>query len=276
MSKWDPTAPTSLKAKQEWFGSIIGTPINLESCLIPSQKTGQAGDYISPSQTLTPFDRMEIYSQQYWWRLLRALQENFPLLTRLFGTADFNETIGKPALKCYPPTHWSLSQLGREIVNWINHHYQGEDRSLVSDAARIDWFTTKALTAPQHPPLSLQELTPELTKRPLRLQPHLHLLTLKADLFKFREKLLEKEPDGWLNEPFPALDKTSGAFAIYRDHKQAVTYCSLHPKEIDLLIALQKGDCLEKASAQLTQQEAPQLLEWCQKWALRKWISLPS
>jgi hypothetical protein len=274
MPSYDSHVPPVLCEIQKWFGEVIGTAINASSQMSLNQVSAKAADYIVPSKGLTPFQRTELYNQQYWWRLLSALQDNFPMLTRLFGPADFNESIGKRALTKYPPTHWSLSRLGEEVVHWIDEEYHHADRSLVLDSAKIDWYTTDSLTVKELPPLTLSKVSPELASKRLALQPHLHLLQLNANLFTLREELLTKDPDGWVGTPFPSIDKSgTHHYAIFRTPNLAVTWKSLHPKEYKILSALQAGSSLEEATDLLEESEASLLAGWCQEWAMRKWLS---
>lgn len=105
---FDAKVPFKLKKTQLWFGSIIGRPIDEDSKMNPISPAGQpieieACDFIRPSPTLRPAQRIQIYNQQYWWRLLSSMHETFPLVTRLFGYHDFNKIIAIPYLVKFPP-----------------------------------------------------------------------------------------------------------------------------------------------------------------------------
>ncbi|MCE5319184.1 MAG: DNA-binding domain-containing protein, partial [Parachlamydia sp.] len=149
---YDSKVPTPLKETQQWFGSIIARPVDGNSCMDPISPSGQpiqveASQYIRPSPTLQPAQRIQIYNQQYWWRLLNALQESFPLVTRLFGCHDFNISIGMPYLQKYPPCHWTLNVLGDNLPAWVEEYYSDDDRKLIRDAALIDCAFCHSFTA---------------------------------------------------------------------------------------------------------------------------------
>ena len=44
-----------------------------------------ADSFIAPNSRLTPFERLEIYNRQYWFRVLGALEEDFPALRAVVG-----------------------------------------------------------------------------------------------------------------------------------------------------------------------------------------------
>lgn len=155
---YDTKVPIKLKKIQHWFGSIIGRPIDEDSRMNPLSPSGnpmelEAYDFIKPSPTLRPAQRIQIYNQQYWWRLINHMHESFPLVIRLFGYHDFNRTIAIPYLVSYPPTHWSLNQLGDKLPQWVEEEYQADDKQLVYDAVRVDWAFSHSFVAAELEPI---------------------------------------------------------------------------------------------------------------------------
>ena len=49
----------------------------------------RAATYIKPNRQLTPFERLEIYNRQYWFRVLTALTEDYPALEAVVGAKHF-------------------------------------------------------------------------------------------------------------------------------------------------------------------------------------------
>jgi hypothetical protein len=103
----EPKVPIYLLSTQKWFASIITRPITSESQMNPISPSGrlmseEAKEFISPNHKLSSDQRIQIYNQQYWWRLFSILHQNFPVLTRLFGYTDINHSIGMPFLSKYP------------------------------------------------------------------------------------------------------------------------------------------------------------------------------
>src|SRR5688500_16487545 len=88
------------------FGTVLRTPLD--------RRTGSlravAADYPStlverllPSTQLTAGERLAVYHRQYWFRLLGALQQAYPLMVRLLGTWHFNHLAGE-FLQQKPPS----------------------------------------------------------------------------------------------------------------------------------------------------------------------------
>ena len=143
--KYDEHVPSLLKREQQWFGSIISRPIDVDSKMNPMSPSGipmevEAAEHITPSPTLRSAQRIQIYNQQYWWRLLNTLHDIFPLTTRLFGYQDFNRTIGMPYLTKYPPCHWSLTLIGERLERWVEEDYHAGDKELVKNSVKKSFF----------------------------------------------------------------------------------------------------------------------------------------
>jgi hypothetical protein len=288
---FDAKVPTLLKKTQIWFGNIISQPFAEESCIQPIAPSGklieeEAGEYIVPSPTLRPAQRIELYNQQYWWRLLGVLHENYPLVTRLFGYHDFNQLIGIPYLVKFPPNHWSLNELGEKLPEWVEAEYHGKDKKLVYDAALVDHAYIYSFLAKECSGIDLNSQTPEvnissLADRRLRLQPHVLIIELPYDLFAFRKKFLEQDPDYWVEHEFPELvrfpDPNQGCFILYRDKKCNVTIEKISSNASLVLKQFKKGTTIDELCDWLSSQpedsslykEASENLGgWLQRWVV--------
>ncbi len=289
---FDPHVPQKLKKTQIWFASIITRAIDESSHMNPISPSGvpmteEAKHYVAPSPTLKPHQRIELYNQQYWWRLLSTLHEIFPLVTRLFGYAAFNQTIGFPYLEAYPPNHWSLNPLGSRLPQWIQESYQGDDQDLILHAAQIDSAFNDAFLTEQFPPLDMSQLpNPQdissILPLPLKLQPHIQLFKLPYDLFSFRFEMLKEGGDYWVDHEFPEIDKKHDFyFVLYRNQNNDVSWSEIGKTEYLLLNLFKEGISIDDACFELEQQDGDtyrdaiaHLAEWFQKWTQRSWLYL--
>ena len=167
MKTFDKKVPKNLRKIQEWFGGIIAQPVDLNSRINPITPSGQSIEkesalFISPSPTLQPSDRIQIYNQQYWWRLFSSLHESFPFLLRLFGYREFNQKVATPYLVKYPPNHWALCFLGQRLPRWAEEEYHEGDKQLILDAANIDWTYSFCFISAHFRSLTTQSLSQKL------------------------------------------------------------------------------------------------------------------
>lgn len=286
-------APYQLKSTQEWFASIITHPLGKKDTIRSRTPHGnliaeEAAQYVVPSPKLQPHQRMQIYNQQYWWRLLNTLHANFPLVTRLFGTHAFNEKIGIPYLLKYPPNHWSLHVLGKRLPKWIIECYKDRDRSLVLNAANLDWAFMDSLISPRYPFLDLAQILKEnpegLLSQTFYLQPYITLFNWEYDLLNFRGNFLKQGSDYWIEHRFPPLPKEKSYFFIlYRNMNNHLAWREISQGEFTLLQRFKLGSSMIEACDYIESQEvnlydfvAENLQKWLQDWIQAGWLTLNS
>lgn len=285
---FDKHAPNKLKKTQQWFGSILTGAIDQDSRMNPVSPSGdcmeeEAFEYIIPSPTLRPAQRIQIYHQQYWWRLLNVMQDSTPFLTRLFGYHDFNQLIGKPYLNDHPPNTWSLHTIPNHLPQWIETNYQANDKTLVLDASKIDIAFNIAFYAKHHKmldPRAVEEEMKKILNRNMHLQAHTFLFDLRYDLFAFRKEMLKEEVDYWMDHDFPKLiQDRRHYFVLYRNIHNNLNWEEVSFTVYQLLSLFQEGTTLEKACEWLEQQDealyseaASNLHLWLQEWIFRQWL----
>ena len=285
---YDQLAPKPLIKSQNWFAEVISSPIDYYNHINPVAPSGQsiaieALDYILPSLALQPHERMEIYNQQFWWRLLSTLHDEFPVVVRLFGYEEFNQKIGFPYICKYLPNHYSLSHLGDRLADWLLEEYHEDDKDLVRHGAKVDWAFNMAFIEEHQSVQPLKEKSPdELFNTFLKLQPHVFLFEQPYDWFGFREQFLQKSVEHWLENPFPELKKGGNwQCIVFRNLNNRVTFEALTQEEYFLLKQLQAGSSIDQALDRLlgssltdTLLIEKELLNWTSSWFSKEWISL--
>lgn len=283
---YDLSVPSRLKKTQQWFASIITRAIDEDSRMNPIAPSGQPMEqesavYIAPSPTLKPAERIQIYNQQYWWRLLSTLHESFPLVTRLFGYHDFNQLIAVPYLLKYPPNHWSLNCLGDRLPRWVDEEYKNQDKLLISHAASIDWALGDSFVAPDE---AVEQDLSTFSDKPLHLHSSVHLFEMPYDLFQFRAEFLKEDPDYWVEHDFPQLiHEPEGQLAFYivfRNSQNNVEVEKLSKGEYLVLRQFAAGatvDALcdwldEQKDANLCSEASQKLHLWFQRWIAHQWL----
>lgn len=285
--------PSYLQSTQEWFASIITQPLGKKEKIRTKTPHGtliaeEAGKYIVPSPTLRPHQRMQIYNQQYWWRLLNTLHANYPLVTRLFGCPAFNEKIGIPYLLKYPPNHWSINLIGKQLPKWIMESYKERDRSLVLNSAYLDWAFMDSFIALQQPALDLSQMIKDnpddLLTTTFYLQSHITLFNWDYDLFTFRENFLKQGLNYWVEHRFPALSRGKPYYCIlFRNANNHLAWREITQGEFLLLQRFKLGssmadacDYIESQETSLYEHVAENLQQWLQGWTQAGWLTLVS
>lgn len=278
---FDLKVPDELKDTQKWFASIITRPIDQDNNIMPVSPTGnsieeESKQYIVPSKGLKEYERIQIYNQQYWWRLLTIMHENFPLVTRLFGYYNFNQQIGFPYLEKYPPNHWSLNYLGNLLSDFLNENYLNDDKELVFDAAEIDYCYSLSFFAEKKEAIDFnKEAEKNLSTLKLTLQPHVFLFKLNYDLFSFRYQMLQESPDHWIENEFPVLEKGNYCFIVYRNKQNFVVSEIISEVAYQILEKFKSAgasiddvcEWLETEDDEVSNEAMLNMQKWFQDWA---------
>lgn len=292
---YDPNVPKKLKELQTWFAEVITRPINekfISSNDRPIEK------YIKPSPTLKPEKRIEIYHQQYWWRLLSAMQSTYTMATRMLGYRKFNKLIAIPYLKTYPSEHYSVSHIGDRLLEWMETWYQEDDKPILIDSIAIDDAMHKAFFETSFPSITEGSSSEEALFKLAMLQPHVVLFKINHDLFNFRKEIQGKDPDYWSSHHYPglkhALSEENGHFPrlakeriyyfiVYRSPLNHVKWKEISEVEYALLSLFKKPISIEQACKWLSEQgreylpdAAQHLQKWIQEWIAMQWLRQPN
>lgn len=240
-----------------WFGSVIEEPLDQESHLI-SSRADNSSHYIKPSPSLQPSARIEIYAQQYWWRLFKIMQNHYPVITRLFGYDGFNQQIVTPYIMKNRPKDWNINLLGHSLAAWIEEFYHEPDKPLVLACAQFEWgFVNSFLEKSSLPPTSPDEK--------LYLTPTTYLYEFKWDLLNFRKAILEHDPNHWVDQPFPPLLKEKTyRYVLRRTIKGNIKVGEIEEEEFKLLLEFRKGLSLNDLCKK-NPQNLP-LKDWIARW----------
>ena len=256
--------------------------------------TAVAAGFIAPNSRLTPFERLEIYNQQYWYRVLDAMAEDFPVLRAVVGSSAFTQ-LSIDYLRAYPSRSFSLRNLGSKLAEWLAAHplFAGRRQRLALDVVRIEWAFVEAFDDAERTPLTLDQIATLDGGSTLALQPHLRLLALDYAADDLVLALHKQQKRGATEagvkhdegpEPpvkLPRLRRRATWLAAHR-LDNSVYYRRLEREEFLTLGALRAGlplgEALEAGFRDSTKPETrrPALVRaWFGHWAELGWICAP-
>lgn len=226
------------------------------------QATSEAGasiadlvsSYIKPNDRLSSFERLEIYNRQYWFRIIDALSDDFPALSAVLGSEEFNELI-LAYLRDNPSRSFTLRDLGSRMPEWIRRNpvYAVERHDLVVDVVALEWAYVEAFDRAALPPLDAAEqlgFTPETS---LKLQPHLQLLSLQYPVDELVLAVHKDKPASDImsnavsghhrndHVALPLMEPRETLLAVHR-FENTVYYRRLERETFKLLSSLQSGE----------------------------------
>jgi hypothetical protein len=251
---------------------------------------------IKPNSRMSSLERLQVYNQQYWFRLMASFAEDFPGLRSLLGERKF-EKLAIAYLNACPSESFTLRNLASRLETWLrkNRKYVAGIERAAFDMLRLEWAHIEAFDGPEWPPLGPQDSGGLSGDAVLRLQPHLHLLKLAypVDELLLQVRGLAEQAGTASNAvlKFPNTDKVQRArvpgpqrvyLAVYR-LDGAVYFKRLTREGFALLQALRSGKSLEQAveasffrGRRSLERTGAQLQEWFKEWSFLGWFAKPA
>lgn len=273
--------PPGLALMQEQFGKSIRTPFSFATGRFQCRKEAYsdwASESITPREAQTGRDRLAVYNEQYWYRLLTVLQQDFLLLAGTMGLWEFNQ-LATAFLDKHPSRSPFLQNLPNGFVEFLEVNPIFNIPRLVQIAA-LEMAFLKAFQAPSAPPLDPAKLSSRelemLDGACLVFQPWFSLLKEDWNLLECRADLLEKRI------ATPVFLDRKGYWAVFRNGHD-VESKQLDPLQFNLLNRLGSGQPLgsacEAMAENLDSAEGESLMaaipSWFETWTRLKWFQQP-
>ena len=295
MSKSSPRkAGSGLEELQRAITGALMKPLAAdESMAVGNRKVAER--FIKPNDRLTAFERLQIYNQQYWWRLLGAFAEDFRGVRAVLGERKFDKLATAYLEQC-GSTSWTLRNLGSKLVAFLeaNPKLTHPRTALALDVARVEWARVLAFDEPSRKVVAPEKLARTAPDRlRLGLQPYLVLLELSHPVDELMRRLKRAEFSAVSNAVSSAgkqhhrpvtvrRSRTPVFLAVHRVNNSV--YFKRHDREAHaLLLALRDGETLGVAceaafadSKKSPEKCAAKIREWFSRWAEFGWFCEPA
>ena len=285
---------SGLEALQRAITGALMKPLNADESMAVASRA-VAEKFIKPNDRLTAFERLQIYNQQYWWRLLGAFAEDFRGVRAVLGERKFDK-LATAYLEQHGSTSWTLRNLGSKLVAFLeeNPKLTHPRTALAVDVARVEWARVLAFDEPSRKvvaPEKLARIAPDRLR--LALQPYIVLLELAHPVDDLMRRLKRAEFSAVSNAVSSAVKRRSRPLAVRRSptpiylavHRlNESVYFKRHDREAHaLLLALRDGATLDAAceTAFADSEESPEkcaakIREWFSRWAEFGWFCEPA
>jgi hypothetical protein len=292
----DSLSDAPLSAVQRWMQAVISHPEGVESGLGSpdarehlSVAPGQVEQVIAPSQAQTSVERLAIYANAYYARLLECLGEEFPVLKQTLGDETF-DAFAFAYLQTYPSRSYTLNKLGENFPRFLNETrgeaYANDESStdaaaappedvlgwpdFLVDLATLEWTFTEVFDGPGvegQPLLSVEQIQaigPDAWPN-VRLQmvPCFRLVALRFPVNGYYGAIRHSEQPE-LPAPEPSWLAVTRRDYVVRRH-------DLTEQQFTLLSALAAGETVGAAierAASLSETDVDQLAKNLSLWFL--------
>ncbi|MCB0331384.1 MAG: putative DNA-binding domain-containing protein [Bdellovibrionales bacterium] len=181
-----------LKNLQRTFFDVIRRPLLSGDKMAPDERVPE---FIAGNAVMKPEERIELYAQQYWWRLLDSLIDDFPMVSRAIGESRFR-TLIEQYLTHYPSASYTLRHAGNRLADFIRIRPELTEpfTGFCHDAAMLEYTIPEVFCAADSNPITLADLQADPTELNFALKPALTLLELDYAVHEVLEQdRLEKQ-----------------------------------------------------------------------------------
>jgi len=282
-----------LRAFQRMMATALVRPLTADDQLQPLWVDGRpmeevAAEFIKPNDRLTSFERLQLYSRMYWFRLSDAIRDDCPGLLAALGEHAFGR-LARAYLARHPSHSFTLRNLCSRLEEFIleTPRLTAPRTRLASEIARFEWAQTVAFDGESRPVVAVSALarTPPSRLR-LGLQPYVSLLALRYPIDTY--VLAVKRRDALRSEASNTPDAAAAPsraprraalprprlthVAVHR-HNNRLFYKRLDPAAFRILVALRKGSPLSRAVAAAGAGATPTRVKaWFTTWMALGWF----
>jgi len=273
-----------LNTVQRWFQAVITHPDGVEGGMADDSAQqwirldrSELEKVVSRSNNLTAEERVGIYANAYYARLLECMGESFSVLKRVVGDELFNE-FAFGYLQRYPSQSYTLGKLTDRFADYLVETKPDDApwADCLVDIARLEWTVWDVFDGPGIEKLSIptaehwQAIDPErFADTKLELSASMRLMQFAFPINDFYTDARRDEAGDVPDLPAP----TEQWLAITR-RDYVVRRYELDKSQYTLLCALQAGrpvgEAIEQAadvSDMETQAFSNALQRWFRQWA---------
>ncbi len=141
---------------EHWFQCEVVRPHEGRS-KSREERDHAAAEFVKPSSRLKAAERVEIYSDMYFERLVEVLAGDYVAVRALAGHDEFRR-MARAYLREFPSRHWSLNVLGRKLPEFLAGKFRIPKKALLYDVARLESLMSIVFDAPASPVLTSMDV----------------------------------------------------------------------------------------------------------------------
>ncbi|HWB01466.1 MAG TPA: DNA-binding domain-containing protein [Verrucomicrobiales bacterium] len=153
---------TQLEKMQRWFQAVISHPEGVAAGAAAAEGgEGMIEANLTRSNALDAADRLSVYADAYFARLIECMGEVFPMIKKFLGAETF-DAFAFDYLQAIPSRSYTLHHLGQQFPAWLeNSRPQAEEEAgvasadegpdwpeLLVDLARMEWIVYETFDGP--------------------------------------------------------------------------------------------------------------------------------
>lgn len=275
-----PTArinPLDYRTLQQWVQQVVTHPegaaagVNSPDAqsLIPVGLSS-VEQVITPSASMTGLERIGVYAEMYFSRLVACLGQDFPAVRHAMG-ADRFDAIARSYLVDNPSGSPVLHDLGAAFPRFLRDASVFKEQAFVAELARLERATDEIFHDPVHPRLTVDDLLAVPRDRWLEARlltsPSMRLLSLDYPCNAYL--------DAVLNQTTPVVPPRARTYVLVHRVEYEIGRVELDELQFRLLSLICKGEPLGVALEQAASNDAEldrvvqEVSRWFEDWSSR-------
>lgn len=234
--------------------------------VVGQQATLRAEEFVAPSPTMDPDERLDVYRRMYPLRMQEAMGMDYPATLELLGRRAFNRLVME-YVAVHPSRSWTLNRLGDRFVDYLATRTDLKHHRFLLDLARLEQAICQVFEERESAPLTPAQVAslPMDAWESTGLKPiaAFRLLALRYPAHAYLKSVLE---EGY---PAPALRRRDGWLVVFRQHYH-VWRMPLERAQYELLANLARGLSLAEALGDITGRfrrvGSQAIFRWFQSW----------
>jgi hypothetical protein len=257
---------------QHWMLEVVTAPGGIDEALAsrPARRhiaPASLEEVILPSSTLTSKERLAIYHRMYGYRMVEAMEFDYPGVEHMAGHLGSFRDLVMDYVEAHPSRSYTLNRLGDEFPDYLEGRTDLGHHRFLRDLAKFELAITMTFDEVESVPLSAEEIAAVAPEA----WPEARLEFIRA----FRLLELDYPADLYLDSvkeetPHPPLRKSKRWIMIYRRNYR-VMRMAIDRRQWQVLRRLAGGLTLGEAIDEVSRKHRPRLTEtelftWFRKW----------
>jgi hypothetical protein len=141
------------------FYALVTAPESVAAALVAAgpEARREIDDLVASDTRLSAVERLDIYANMYFFRILDVLREEYPKTVTQLGDDGFHNLVTDYLAAC-PPEHPSLREAGARLPAFLVGHAAARDRLWLAELARLERARLELVDATDAPAVALAEL----------------------------------------------------------------------------------------------------------------------
>lgn len=152
-----PMPKPSLRELQKWMRWIITDPRGVENALLDLPNDDHF-PLVLEHGTLSRSERLSIYAEGYFARLVESMEQDFPTVRRMVGEERFLKLIAD-YLKAHPSRFKNIGEVGSMLPSFLLSYEETKDLPYLPDLSALEWAVIESFYADDHPKSEVSVLT---------------------------------------------------------------------------------------------------------------------